>query len=117
MKRHGEVIFSASEYLGHGAHITNSGRVRRRDLKDWFREIWKDQSLVEDVKEEVLQYLSQLYENHSPEFIYYKTLFHIFEQFLADQDSSGLLDLRDQLVDTQIWNTLLNFKRMRRKAQ
>jgi ribonuclease HI len=24
VKRHGEVIFSASEYLGHGAHITNN---------------------------------------------------------------------------------------------
>jgi len=83
----------------------------REDLKDWFREIWNDKALVEDVKEEVLQYLAQLYENHSPEFIYYKTLFHIFEQFLAEQDSSGLLDLRDQLVDTQIWNTLFEFQK------
>ena len=34
-------------------------------------------------KAEVLQYLKQLYQNHSPEFIYYKTLFHIFERFLG----------------------------------
>ena len=26
-----------------------------------------------------------LYQNHAPEFIYYKTLFHVFENFLADQ--------------------------------
>lgn len=83
----------------------------REDLKDWFREIWNDEALVEDVKGEVLHYLSQLYENHSPEFVYYKTLFHIFEQFLAEQDSSGLLDLQDQLVDTQIWNTLFEFQK------
>lgn len=83
----------------------------REDLKTWFDEIWNNEKLVEDVKEEVLTYLAQLYENHAPEFIYYKTLFHIFEQFLADQESSGLLDLRDQLVDTQIWNTLFEFQK------
>ena len=83
----------------------------RADLKDWFKEIWNDKKLVEDVKDEVLQYLAQLYENHAPEFIYYKTLFHIFEQFLVDQETAGLLDTKDQLVDTQIWNTLFDFQK------
>ena len=87
------------------------GNRDREDLKVWFDEIWNDERLVSDVKDEVLLYLSQLYENHSPEFIYYKTLFHIFEQFLAAQDLSGTLDLRDQLVDTQIWNTLFEFQK------
>ncbi|MBI4669694.1 MAG: hypothetical protein HY747_11040 [Elusimicrobia bacterium] len=61
----------------------------RCDLKAWFDEIWNDKQLVEDVKQEVLQYLDQLYQNHAPEFIYYKTLFHIFEDFLAEQDKGG----------------------------
>jgi hypothetical protein len=55
----------------------------RNDLKTWFDELWNDEKLVEDVKADVLVYLAQLYENHAPEFIYYKTLFHIFEQFLV----------------------------------
>ena len=33
----------------------------RRDLKAWFDELWNDTTLVEDVKQEVLQYLEQLY--------------------------------------------------------
>ena len=53
----------------------------RKDLKKWFDEVWNDKDLVEDVEAEVLCYLAQLYENHSPEFIYFKTLFHIFEDF------------------------------------
>ena len=61
----------------------DSGRDRR-DLKTWFEELWNDPELVEDVKQEVLLYLDQLYQNHPPEFIYYKTLFHIFEKFLDD---------------------------------
>ncbi|MGB3300034.1 MAG: helicase-related protein [Phormidesmis sp.] len=81
------------------------------DLKAWFEEVWEDESLVEDVKPDVLQYLEQLYQNHSPEFIYFKTLFHIFEQFLADQDLSGLLSQQNQLVDTEIWEALFEFQK------
>ena len=83
----------------------------RRDLKVWFDEIWNDKELVEDVKEEVLLYLEQLYQNHAPEFIYYKTLFHIFEQFLGEQEESRLLTEKTQLVDTDIWNALFEFQK------
>jgi superfamily II DNA or RNA helicase len=83
----------------------------RQDLKAWFEEIWQDDSLVEDVKDDVLQYLEQLYQNHAPQFIYYKTLFHIFEQFLAEQDLSGLLSQQSQLIDTEIWRALFEFQK------
>jgi SNF2 family DNA or RNA helicase len=83
----------------------------RRDLKAWFDELWNDKALVEDVKEEVLRYLEQLYQNHAPEFIYYKTLFHIFENFLADQEKGGLLDQNIKIVDTEIWKALYEFQR------
>jgi SNF2 family DNA or RNA helicase len=83
----------------------------RRDLKIWFDELWNDSALVEDVKAEVLQYLDQLYQNHAPEFIYYKTLFHVFENFLADQEKGGLLDLNIKIVDTRIWQALFEFQR------
>jgi len=81
------------------------------DLKNWFEEIWDDESLVEDVKGEVLHYLEQLYQNHSPQFIYFKTLFHIFEQFLVEQDLSGLLSQQSQLIDTEIWQALFEFQK------
>lgn len=90
--------------------VVDSERARN-DLKTWFDELWNDEKLVEDVKADVLVYLAQLYENHAPEFIYYKTLFHIFEQFLAEQDAGGLTDAKDQLVDTQIWNALFDFQK------
>ena len=55
----------------------------RSDLKLWFEELWNDESRVKDVKDEVLSYLNQLYQNHDPEFIYYKTLFHLFDRYLG----------------------------------
>jgi phosphatidylserine/phosphatidylglycerophosphate/cardiolipin synthase-like enzyme len=67
-------------------------RRDREDLKRWFDDLWNDKELVEDVRDEVLLYLEQLYQNNAPEFIYYKTLFHIFERFLAEQDEEGLLE-------------------------
>ncbi len=83
----------------------------RRDLLNWFNELWNDAELVEDVKEEVLHYLEQLGQNQAPEFIYYKTLFHLFEQYLEEQDASGLLAEQAHLYDTQIWKTLFEFQR------
>ncbi|MFA5187393.1 MAG: helicase-related protein [Patescibacteria group bacterium] len=83
----------------------------RRDLKAWFDEIWNDHEHVEDVKSEVLLYLAQLYRNNAPEFIYYKTLFHIFEDFLVDQAKGGLLDQNIKIVDTDVWKALFEFQR------
>jgi SNF2 family DNA or RNA helicase len=88
----------------------DSGRDRR-DLKAWFDEIWNNAELVEDVKAEVLRYLEQLYVNHPPEFIYFKTLYHVFETFLADQREGGLLFENTQIVETEIWRTLFEFQK------
>lgn len=51
----------------------------RNDLKTWFDKIWDDKTLVENVKDEVVDYIKKLYQNNAPEFIYFKTLFHIFQ--------------------------------------
>lgn len=83
----------------------------RTDLKTWFDEMWNNKELVEDVRDDVLLYLEQLYQNNTPEFIYYKTLYHIFERFLGEQEKSGLLAEDVELVDTVIWNTLYEFQK------
>ncbi len=83
----------------------------RRELKAWFDELWNDAGLVQDVKAEVLLYLEQLYRNQAPEFVYYKTLYHLFEQFLADQARSRLLDERSQIVDSDVWKALFEFQK------
>ena len=95
--------------------IVDSNRDRQ-ELKDWFREVWKDDNLVKDVKEEVLLYLSKLYGNQPPQFIYYLTLFHLFRDYL-----DGTRDLDDNLrrvalPDTYIWRTLFSFQKDGAKA-
>ena len=83
----------------------------RADLKAWFDNIWGDDELVVDVKKDVLKYLEQLYVNHPPEFIYFKTLYHVFERFLSDQADDAQLFDRTDIIDTQIWKTLFDFQK------
>jgi len=81
------------------------------DLKAWFDELWNDAELVEDVTQDVLLYLEQLYQNNSAEFIYYKTLFHIFETFLDDLEKSDIISEELHLFDTEIWKALFEFQK------
>lgn len=91
--------------------IVDSDRDRK-DLKQWFDDLWNDNTgLVEDVKAEVLKYLAQLYIDNEPEFIYFKTLYHIFEHYLDDQEKGGLLDEQTGFFESEIWNVLYDFQK------
>ncbi len=83
----------------------------RADLKNWFDEVWNDESLVRDVKTDVLNYLAQLYQDQPAEFIYYKTLFHIFERYLSEAAKGGLLNEKTGFFETQVWSMLYDFQR------
>lgn len=118
----GSANFTAAG-LGYGRHdgnvelnlVVDSDRDRK-DLLDWFDQWWKDDKRTEDVKEYVLQELKRLYDNHSPQFIYYLTLFHLFRDYAEDDDGQ-----RDQmegfkLPDTKIWRELYQFQKDGAKA-
>ena len=82
-----------------------------RDLKLWFDELWGDKGLVVSVKDEVLAYLEDIYRDHAPEFIYYKTLFHIFEKFLGEESEIDRDLQRTTIFESQVWNALYDFQR------
>ena len=58
-----------------------------------------------------MQYLAQIYQNHTPEFIYYKTLFHIFDRYLGDTGKTAADIERTSLFETEIWKTLFEFQK------
>jgi len=117
-----EAITGSSNFTSQGLGFGNSPNMElnmiindRRDkteLKDWFEELWNDDTgLVEDVKARVLSDLRELYADTSPEFVYFKTLYHVFEKFLRDQDKGGLLDERTGFYDSEIWDKLYAFQK------
>ncbi len=83
----------------------------RNDLLAWFEEVWSDDSLAKDVKPEVLRYLERLYANHSPEFIYYLTLFHIFREELEGASDIDDTLKRTTLLESKVWNKLFSFQK------
>jgi len=102
--------------LGHAGNnielnLIVDGNRDRQELKQWFDELWADTTLVKDVKQEVLNYLKQLYENNPPEFIYYKTLFHIFEKFLGDAGKTDADLGKTSLFETDAWKVLFEFQK------
>lgn len=92
-------------------NLVVDGDRDRADLKAWFDQIWTDEQLVADVKQDVLRYLEQLYVNHAPEFIYFKTLFHIFEHYLSGQADDAALLYQTATIDTEIWKALFDFQK------
>lgn len=87
------------------------GNRDRAELKKWFGEIWADEKLVKGVKGDVLSYLEKLYDNHSPEFIYYKTLYHLFEKFLGEENKTDVDISKSSLLDHKIWQELFEFQK------
>jgi len=88
----------------------------RDELKLWFDEIWNNGELVKNVKQEILRYLAQLYADHSPQFIYYLTLFNLFRDYLdGTRDIDESLH-RAALPDTHIWQKLFSFQKDGAKA-
>ena len=91
---------------------TQIGDADERDaLKDWFNALWADDELTRDAKQEVLAALDRLGTAYAPEFVYYKTLYHIFQERLAERgEREGLLQ-EVRLHDTAIWKALYEFQR------
>ena len=83
----------------------------REPLLEWFNELWHDEELTHDAKQDVLDALDRLGKDYSPEFVYYKTLFHVLGDRLAQQEESEKLAGGVHLFDSSIWNQLYDFQR------
>lgn len=83
----------------------------REALLDWFDELWNDQSLTKDAKSEVLAALHRLGQPYAPKFVYYKTLFHIFESWLARHGQREGLLHDVHLYDSEVWKALYQFQK------
>lgn len=75
-----------------------------------FNELWNDERAVEDVKDQVLAQMQVLYKENTPEFIYFVTLYNIFNQYLDELTEDTILKTRTGFKNTQIWNKLYKFQ-------
>ena len=76
-----------------------------------FKSLWNDKEKLQDVTEEVLTNLTTTYAENSPEFIYYITLYNIFNEFLEDVSEDVLPNEATGFKNSKIWNKLYNFQK------
>lgn len=76
-----------------------------------FDEMWNNEKLFQDITTEVMNYISELYKENSPEFIYYIILYNIFDEFLEDINEWELANEKTGFKDSVIWNKMYDFQK------
>ncbi|HHU83561.1 MAG TPA: DEAD/DEAH box helicase family protein [Clostridiales bacterium] len=76
-----------------------------------FNEIWNDKKVVQEVTDEVIENITTAYNENSPDFIYFVTLYNIFNEFLEDISEDVLPNEATGFKDSKIWNMLYNFQK------
>ena len=82
-----------------------------KTLLGGFNEIWSDSKLLQNVTDEIIDSISTAYNENSPEFIYFVTLYNIFNEFLEDISEDVLPNEATGFKESKIWGMLYNFQR------
>ncbi|CDX01520.1 DNA/RNA helicase, super II, SNF2 [Desulfitobacterium hafniense] len=75
-----------------------------------FNELWEDDTAVQDVKQKVLEQMQVLYKENTPEFIYFVTLYNVFNNYLDELTEDNIVKSRTGFKNTLIWNKLYKFQ-------
>lgn len=76
-----------------------------------FNELWENAAAVQDVKDKVLEQMRILYKENTPEFVYFVTLYNIFNNYLDELTEDNIVKSRTGFKDTLIWNKLYKFQK------
>jgi len=76
-----------------------------------FDQIWNDPGKLEDVTARLCDHIASVYQENSPERIYFLMLYNIFKEFLEDISADVLPDDLTGYQDSLIWKKLYNFQR------
>ena len=90
--------------------IVKDESLSQKLLSD-FNEIWNDSNLLQEVTDEVIESISSAYVENSPDFIYFVTLYNIFNEFLEDISEDVLPDEATGFKESKIWGMLYNFQK------
>jgi len=114
-------IQGSSDFTSDGLGFVNSSKldlnihVKEKETTlqylSWFNEIWDNDALVQDVKNELLEYLEKIYKEKSPEFIYFITLYNIFRDYLDELNEDELVNSETGIKESEIWNKLYTFQK------
>ena len=76
-----------------------------------FDQLWNDTARMQEVTEEVIDTITAAYNENSPDFIYFFTLYNIFNEFLEDISEDVLPNEATGFKESKIWNLLFNYQK------
>ncbi len=76
-----------------------------------FDSLWNDKEKMQDVTEKIISNISTAYNENSPEFIYFMTLYNVFSEFLDDISEDVLPNEATGFKQSKIWDMLYDFQR------
>lgn len=78
---------------------------------DLFNTLWNDKVKLQEVTDEVIENITTAYSENSPDFIYFVTLYNIFNEFLEDISEDFLPNEAVGYKESKIWGMLYNFQK------
>jgi hypothetical protein len=76
-----------------------------------FDQIWSDAEKVKDVTAAICEHIESVYQENSPERIYFMMLYNIFQEFLEEVDEDVLPNDLTGYRDSVVWNKLFNYQK------
>ncbi|MGN1420412.1 MAG: helicase-related protein [Eubacterium sp.] len=76
-----------------------------------FDSLWNDKAKLQDVTDVVIDNITTAYNENSPEFLYFVTLYNIFNEFLEDVSEDVLPNEATGFKNSKVWNMLYNFQK------
>ena len=111
--------FTAAD-LGYENNHSNLTSIMKTDggmqgagiaIREMFDNLWGKDEKLEDITEEVVDYISSCYKENAPEFIYFLIIYNIFREFLHDLDEDYMPNEATGFKTSIIWNKLYNFQK------
>lgn len=98
-----------------GNHITHSvikmSHAESSQLIQSFEQVWNDKKLLQDVTDEVIDSITAAYNENAADFLYFFTLYNIFNEFLEDISEDVLPNEATGFKNSKIWNMLYSFQK------
>lgn len=78
---------------------------------DLFENLWNDKTRLQDVTDEIIDSITAAYKENSPDFLYFVTLYNIFNEFLEDISEDVLPNEATGFKQSKIWSLLYEFQK------
>lgn len=102
--------YESGDYIAYMVNKFNEYKFTKAYI-ELFQQVWSDVEKMEDVTSEVLEYITTVYKENSPEFIYFVILYNIFNEFLEDINQELLPNDATGFKETEIWKRLYSFQK------